>query len=648
MVQIKNKLNENVCSDKREFLIDKCRNFCSNSTSERLKYNSPGKGEVLPVAESKEIRWPGFFISDCTQPALTLFRICRQTSDMKTQIYLLSILIFATVYSAQGSTNVSSVITSNQTWNMAGSPYFIPDSTLIPNGVKLTIMPGVKVFNKSVKGKLIVQGELQARGKSGSLVDFSIDSIIFRDSSGHYNPATGSGCMLDFCTMVADVTLTGSGVFFKKCKFRKAPGYYGMFKINRSGILSELTLDSCDVNKYYFATSRDYVSKPLWGDPIWPANEKFILKITNSIISESAFMIQGDLEMKSNVFTRIDSSHFFIVNRGLIQCNKITETTTLHLHIDKNDTGSFSFNTLDSVGVKEFKTTLNNVYGMLNVHASSPTPDFKIEYNNFLHLYQNAWWPNKPDFKLVLKLDSAQKSTFTYDVKKNYWGTINKSEIEGFILDANDSPQMNATVLYDDFLKQPVKMCLDIPGCQAYFYFGIDTTKPDEMLIIDASTGTDNQTNYYWTFGDGNVSTDSTPSHVYASAGKYILCLYIQNPDTTCKSEFCDTVDATKSGFKIKVWKDKNVGLSELGGVELAGVYPNPSNGSFNLHLQKMYFDDVQLGIYDEYGRIIWEQVIKPGCQIVAVQMPEGSDGLYFLRIRTSEGLSVKKMVIRR
>jgi PKD repeat protein len=77
--------------------------------------------------------------------------------------------------------------------------------------------------------------------------------------------------------------------------------------------------------------------------------------------------------------------------------------------------------------------------------------------------------------------------------------------------------------------------------CQARFYAGQDSINPLTFHFTDYSVY--NPVNYLWDFGDGNYSTLQNPSHTYATAGLYNVCLVIS--DTSgCSSTFCKQINA--------------------------------------------------------------------------------------------------------
>ena len=58
-------------------------------------------------------------------------------------------------------------------------------------------------------------------------------------------------------------------------------------------------------------------------------------------------------------------------------------------------------------------------------------------------------------------------------------------------------------------------------------------------------------TNYLWTFGDGNTSNIQNPSHTYATAGNYNVCLTVSGVDSnnnTFSCTYCDSINVQTVG----------------------------------------------------------------------------------------------------
>ncbi|HYV93527.1 MAG TPA: PKD domain-containing protein [Chitinophagales bacterium] len=76
--------------------------------------------------------------------------------------------------------------------------------------------------------------------------------------------------------------------------------------------------------------------------------------------------------------------------------------------------------------------------------------------------------------------------------------------------------------------------------CNAAFsYTGNGTT-----IQFFNNSFTCNYANWYWTFGDGASSTSFDPSHQYASAGYYNVCLSMYDSYCACADTVCETVYA--------------------------------------------------------------------------------------------------------
>ncbi len=81
------------------------------------------------------------------------------------------------------------------------------------------------------------------------------------------------------------------------------------------------------------------------------------------------------------------------------------------------------------------------------------------------------------------------------------------------------------------------------PGCQAGF---TDSTSDRVAYFTSTSTDTDAGTEYRWNFGDGGISHQVNPTHRYATAGAYTVCLTIRNTALVCFDSVCHTVTITQ------------------------------------------------------------------------------------------------------
>ncbi|MBI4931922.1 MAG: T9SS type A sorting domain-containing protein [Bacteroidetes bacterium] len=71
-------------------------------------------------------------------------------------------------------------------------------------------------------------------------------------------------------------------------------------------------------------------------------------------------------------------------------------------------------------------------------------------------------------------------------------------------------------------------------------------------------------------------------------------------------------------------------------------IYPNPTSGLFNVQMSK--FEDVQMKIYNVYGECIYQHICTSAHQ--QIDLSSQPDGIYFVQLKTAEGVANKKIVI--
>lgn len=99
-------------------------------------------------------------------------------------------------------------------------------------------------------------------------------------------------------------------------------------------------------------------------------------------------------------------------------------------------------------------------------------------------------------------------------------------------------------VCTDSLLKQ---LTIGQTNCNLVAAFTSTTSAPLQVAFNNTSTGFTSGDSIRWTFGDGTVSYHANPTHQYANAGTYTVCLRVKkaaNLATTapCVSEVCHTV----------------------------------------------------------------------------------------------------------
>ena len=131
-----------------------------------------------------------------------------------------------------------------------------------------------------------------------------------------------------------------------------------------------------------------------------------------------------------------------------------------------------------------------------------------------------------------------------------------------------------------------------------------------------------NADSYLWNFGDGNVSTDENPTHVYASTGIYTVSLIAYG---NCNN---DTLT-----FQVI---PEVVSVEELAkGVINMIVYPNPAEEIFNVKLEAVTAENIQISILDIRGQVLLSETLNntSGDVVYSKDISALSAGVYFVNV---------------
>lgn len=189
----------------------------------------------------------------------------------------------------------------------------------------------------------------------------------------------------------------------------------------------------------------------------------------------------------------------------------------------------------------------------------------------------------------------------------------------------NASPTCSATIC-----KTVNINCVLSPTCQANF-----TNTPcnnGQMTFFSTSTGTNGSTAYTWS----NTPAPSGPPAPYTAT----VCLTMVNSLPTCSSSVCKTI-----------YVDCVVGVAEFIFENTSvRVFPNPSNGLFNLDLTQSNLNSssMYVKVYNVIGELVHQsiqEVHQSGApqQIDLQSLPNGA---YYLRLNTGNNSFSVKFII--
>lgn len=139
-------------------------------------------------------------------------------------------------------------------------------------------------------------------------------------------------------------------------------------------------------------------------------------------------------------------------------------------------------------------------------------------------------------------------------------------------------------------------------------------TVNDPTVQFSIANMPDNVDSWYWDFGDGNTSTEESPSHTYTSNGNYDACLIATNScgnDSSCMNfDIIGAISVNQSLFANTT------------------IYPNPSNG-------KYIIEDVpqssKLIVTNVLGKVILTESINTNNY--EINITEEPNGIYFIKL---------------
>ena len=160
----------------------------------------------------------------------------------------------------------------------------------------------------------------------------------------------------------------------------------------------------------------------------------------------------------------------------------------------------------------------------------------------------------------------------------------------------------------------------------------------DQTLIVTGGTinfsnAGSGATSYSWSFGDGGSSSLGSPSHTYTTAGTYSVVL----TGTLGNCSTSDTI-TINVGF---------TGLEEVNLEQAVNLYPNPSNGEFNLSLNFSTEQDVEIRIFNTIGELLALRTMNnTSNSVVEFNLNNNAEGFYFVNIKTNNESITKRISI--
>ncbi len=178
--------------------------------------------------------------------------------------------------------------------------------------------------------------------------------------------------------------------------------------------------------------------------------------------------------------------------------------------------------------------------------------------------------------------------------------------------------------------------CLSLTANYNYNKGGVNQ---QTATFTDLTTGNPDQ--WLWGFGDGQTSFLQNPTHTYAQAGIYNVCLIAGNTNlgcfapTHCKVIYVNTssVQGLPSATTI-LRVVPNPTSNERGHVEVIGIRP------------EWYNKQIHIEISDIHGQNIQKSLVMGAENTIIPIRQTLPSGTYFIKIATENGMFIGKLII--
>jgi hypothetical protein len=163
-----------------------------------------------------------------------------------------------------------------------------------------------------------------------------------------------------------------------------------------------------------------------------------------------------------------------------------------------------------------------------------------------------------------------------------------------------------------------------------------DSTNAMVYHFFDTSTG--NPFYWLWDFGDGTISNEQHPTHLYAETGWYEVCLTIIGQGMT---------DTYCSGFEMNAGA-LNIATPGLL-ITVGEIFPNPNKGSFAINLDLIKPTDVTISVINYLGQQVYnrKESLQNGNSKLMFNLTDLPEGIYNMMIISESQKITKKFIIR-
>ncbi len=179
-------------------------------------------------------------------------------------------------------------------------------------------------------------------------------------------------------------------------------------------------------------------------------------------------------------------------------------------------------------------------------------------------------------------------------------------------------------------------------NCSAHFNLYPDTNILHNYFAVNMASGV-TPISYDWNWGD-NSPHDFTPfpSHQYANAGYYNICLSITDA-VGCTSTYCNNfylLRTSNTMVYVNVVSTLTTGIYNLAALNITSIFPNPATSSITVH-QTAFKANQNFIITDVLGNKVYAQTLNNDEETMDIS--HLNSGIYFYEINGNRGKIIKE-----
>jgi hypothetical protein len=169
------------------------------------------------------------------------------------------------------------------------------------------------------------------------------------------------------------------------------------------------------------------------------------------------------------------------------------------------------------------------------------------------------------------------------------------------------------------------------PVMASFTWIQSDTNLVDAIVDFDAAASTGDGLTYNWEFGNSNTGNGVNSSATYTSNQGYTVKLTV--------TDRCGNTDDTTITVNVS-----HISIAENAYNAGIDLYPNPSNGNFNIMVSGAA-SDYSIEVTDVSGKVIYKKANLAGNAEQNINLGDVAQGVYIVRI-SGRGLNASQRII--